>query len=78
MKKEDSTMVVIHTPIKMVTFGPWIPCSDEEDIVEEDNNDEVSSSAKADQVVCKDAEELITMKQDEEKEMERIPPLPPH
>ena len=62
-------MVVIKKPIKMVTFGPWIPCSDEEDIVEEDNNDEVSSSAKADQVVCNDAEELITMKQDEEKEM---------
>ena len=57
-------MVVIHTPIKMVTFGPWIPCSDEEDIPEE-----VSSSAKADQVVCEDVEELITLKQDEAKEM---------
>lgn len=65
-REEDSTMVVIHTPIKMVTFGPWIPCSDEEDIEEED---EVSSSAKADQVVCEDVEELITLQQDELKEM---------
>ena len=59
-------MVVIHTPIKMVTFGPWIPCSDEENIEEED---EVSSSAKAEQVVCEDVEELITLQQDELKEM---------
>ena len=64
MKKENSTMSVLKKPMKMVTFGPWIPCSDEED-----SNDEVSSSAKADQVVYEDVEELITLKQDEVKEM---------
>ena len=51
-------------PIKEVTFGPYIPCSDDED-----TNDEDFSSAKADQVVYEDEEELITLKQDEVKEM---------